>query len=218
MPLDQDAVPGIETLTLHGFEEFPNVEEYSDFERYPPGFGEDGTDRTERVWFDKESRRWNSVAVHNDLDGNAWYEKSLGDFGTVSDAINWIDRNREVAPRKKAARNRRGPMSEVIRSMLSESSGQSGAVALIEQYKMQRGDTRLRGAIASTLWHEAEQALHARGLTEELKQWLYVIQQGRIDEAIDSVPEEFRASWQSALSKVQLNGLAALVTALQPTE
>jgi hypothetical protein len=103
-------------------------------------------------------------------------------------------------------------MSNVIRTMLSESSGMADAVQLIEQYKMQRGDTRLRGAIASTLWHEAEQALHARNLTEELKNWLYVIQQGRIDEAIDSVPEQLRESWKGALSKAKLNGLTALIT------
>ena len=103
---------------------------------------------------------------------------------------------------------------KVIRQILSESSGMLTAVELIEQYKMQRGDTRLRGAIASTLWHESEKALSARNLTEELKRWLYVIQQGRIDEAIDTVPEELREAWEGALSKAQLHGLAALITAL----
>lgn len=109
-------------------------------------------------------------------------------------------------------RHRSRPMSEVIRTMLSESSGQASAVQLIEQYRMQRGDTRLRGAIASTLWHEAELALHARNLTEELKPWLAGIQQGRIDEAMDSVPENLRESWKAAFSKAKLHGLAAFIS------
>ena len=101
---------------------------------------------------------------------------------------------------------------KVLRQILSESSGMSTATDLIEQYLMQRGDTRLRGAIASTLWHEAEKALGARNLTEDMKLWLYTIQQGRIDEAIDTVPEELREAWKGAFAKAELNGLSALVT------
>ena len=102
--------------------------------------------------------------------------------------------------------------NDVLRKILSESTGMSTATDLIEQYKLQRGDSRLRGSIASTLWHEAETALSARNLTEELKLWLYTIQQGRIDEAMDSVPEELRESWKGAFTKANLHGLASFVT------
>lgn len=122
------------------------------------------------------------------------------------------EKERRDALKEPAAVGESTMSKKVIRSLLSESAGTSAA-QLVERFKENRYDKGLVGRIAGAVWHETEQALRAQNLTEELKQWLYLVQQGRIVEAIEQATTDQHKAWGEAMQKANLNGLAAMLGA-----
>lgn len=74
-------------------------EMYSDYLRTPSGFGEDGTDRLERVTFMTENRMWFPFSEHIDLDGNEWY-RQVGPPSDLAAAIKWLKKDQKKAPKR----------------------------------------------------------------------------------------------------------------------
>ena len=72
---------------------------YSDYLRLPHGWGEDGTDRNEKVSFIKDEGVWYPTADHIDLNGDEWHHVS-GPTSTLEEAIAWLDKEAETAPKQ----------------------------------------------------------------------------------------------------------------------
>jgi hypothetical protein len=75
---------------------------YLDYVRYPKGWGKDGTDRVETVFFDKRHKTWNAYVRHISLDSRVWYERAAMDgFESKEAAAAWLRHNRRTAPKLK---------------------------------------------------------------------------------------------------------------------
>jgi hypothetical protein len=89
-------------LEAAGYEFFPNIEDYADYEQYPEGFGDGGLDRIERIFKARETGKWTANILHQTADNQVWYDESQ-DFGEdVTDAIAWVNKNRKVAPKTES--------------------------------------------------------------------------------------------------------------------
>ena len=76
---------------------------YIDFDRYPLGWGEDGTDRFEAVHYDIENDCWYGTVRHITPEGKDWYDGSPDFDGTAEEIVAKLNANREVAPKVRAA-------------------------------------------------------------------------------------------------------------------
>lgn len=93
-------IKALATLKAYGFQHERSDGMYSDYERPMDGYGEDGTDRHERLTFIVESQSWYPSAEHIDLMGNEWYHES-GVATTLDEAIQWLMKDARKAPKKK---------------------------------------------------------------------------------------------------------------------
>jgi len=84
-------------VLLNGFSDGVDNFGYVDYERYPHGFGTDGSARTERVTYVESDKVWYSSAVHNEPDGEETYLATSGFFISSSEAVAWLDADRRVS-------------------------------------------------------------------------------------------------------------------------
>ena len=80
-------------LKAAGFAEVQTIDGYTDFERYPTGYGEDGQDRTDRIT--AYAPDCFSVTIYfTDESGKNYKTVEKDDFKTVAAAIAFIDAQR----------------------------------------------------------------------------------------------------------------------------
>ncbi len=93
-------VTTLRVLKANNFEHENSDDMYSDYRRVVGGFGEDGTDRNERLTFIAESGSWYPTACHIDLSGNYWHERT-GPTATIEQALAWLKEDEGKAPKQK---------------------------------------------------------------------------------------------------------------------